>query len=144
MLDDLEGIDIETPKYKPLYELVKREYMQGNVHDEKFFTTNDDEQITSLAIEILTQPHSLSDNWWGKYKIVVPDKKSMFIKDIQSACVRLKQFKNIVELRKVEKLLKDAKDEAELMRLMKLHKLLIEQKKEFALTVGNVIYRPTT
>ncbi|MES2622552.1 MAG: DNA primase [Bacteroidota bacterium] len=144
VLDDLEGIDIETPKFKPLYELVQREFLQGNVHDEKFFTTNDDEKITSLAIEILTQPHSLSENWWQKYKIVVPDKKSMFIKDIQSACVRLKQFKNIAELRKVEKLLKDAKDDGELMRLMKLHKLLIEQKKEFALTVGNVIYRPTT
>ena len=75
---------------------------------------------------------------------MVPDKKSVFIKDIQSACIRLKQFKNIAELRKIEKLLKEVKDEAELLRLMKLHRLLIEQKKEFARTVGNVIYRPTT
>jgi DNA primase len=144
VLDDLEGIEIETPKYKLLYDLVKREFAQGHVHDEKFFTTNEDEKISALAIEILTQPYSLSDNWWAKYKIVLPDKKSIFIKDIQSACVRLKQFRNIAELRKLEKLLKEIKDEAELTRLMKLHKLLIEQKKEFALTVGNVIYRPAT
>ena len=38
---------------------------------------------------------------------------------------------DIVELKKVEKLLKEIKDESELIRLMKLHKLLIEQKKEF-------------
>jgi DNA primase len=144
VLDDLEGIEIETPKYKLLYDLVKREFAQGHVHDEKFFTTNEDEKISALAIEILTLPYSLSDNWWAKYKIVLPDKKSIFIKDIQSACVRLKQFRNIAELRKLEKLLKEIKDEAELTRLMKLHKLLIEQKKEFALTVGNVIYRPAT
>ena len=98
------------------------------------------------ASEVSTsaQPYSLSDNWWHKYKIVVPDKKAVYIKDIQSACIRLKQFKNIAELKKIEKLLKDMKDEGELIRLMKLHKLLMEQKKEFARTVGNVVYRPTT
>ena len=71
------------------------------------------------------------------------EKKDRFVKDIHSTIIRFKQFKNIAELRKIEKLIKDAKDEAELMKLMKLHKLLIEQKKEFARTVGNVIYRPT-
>lgn len=144
MLDDLDGIDIETARFKPVYELIKREFSQGNIHDEKFFTANDDEQITSLAIELLTQPYSVSNNWWEKYKIVIPDKKSLFIKDIQSACIRLKQFKNISELKKIEQKIKEVKDEVELIKLMKLHKLLIEQKKEFALTVGNVIYRPTT
>ncbi len=144
MLDDLEGIEIETLRFKPVYDLIKREFLQGNVHDEKFFTANDDEQVTNLAIELLTQPYSLSDNWWEKYKIVIPDKKSVFIKDIQSACIRLKQFRNITELKKIEQRIKEAKDETELIKLMKLHKLLIEQKKEFARTVGNVIYRPTT
>lgn len=144
VLDDLDGIDIETEKYKPVFELIKREFAQGNIHPEKYFTANEDEAVTALAIELLSHPYSLSDNWWQKYKIVVPDKKSVFIKDIQSACIRLKQFKNIAELRKIEKLLKEVKDEAELLRLMKLHRLLIEQKKEFARTVGNVIYRPTT
>jgi DNA primase len=143
MLDDLDGIDIETARFKPVYELIKREFAQGNIHDEKFFTANEDEQITSLAIELLTQPYSVSENWWEKYKIVIPDKKSVFIKDIQSACIRLKQFKNISELKKIEQRIKDVKDETELVKLMKLHKLLIEQKKEFAKTVGNVIYRPT-
>ncbi len=144
VLDDLEGIDIETPEYNAIYQLVKREFLQGNVHDEKFFTTNDDKKISSAAINILSQPYSLSDNWWQKYKIVVPDRKSLFIKDIQSSCIRLKQIKNITELKKIEKLLKEITDEVELARLMKLHRLLLEQKKEFAQTVGNVIYRPVT
>lgn len=144
VLNDLEGMEMETDKYRMMFDLVKREFLNGTVHDEKFYTANEDEKVTSLAIELLTQPYSLSDNWWQKYKIVLPDKKLMFVKDIQSACIRFKQFKNIAELKKIETKLKEVKDETELIKLMKLHKLFIEQKKEFAKTVGNVIYRPTT
>ena len=39
--------------------------------------------------------------------------------------------------------MKEARDEGEVIRLIKVHKLLMEQKKEFARTIGNVIYRPT-
>ena len=136
--------DIETPKYKLIFELIKREFADGRVHDEGYFTANDDEQIRNLAIDILTQPYTLSDNWWIKYKVAIAEKKDRFVKDIHSTIIRFKQYRNIAELRKVEKLIKDAKDEGELLKLIKLHKLLIEQKKEFARTVGNVIYRPAT
>ena len=144
VLNDLDGLEMETDRYRMMFDLVKREFLSGNVHEEKFYTANEDEKVTSIAIELLTQPYSLSDNWWHKYKIVVPDKKLMFVKDIQSACIRFKQFKNIAELKKIEAKLKEVTDETELIKLMKLHKLFIEQKKEFAKTVGNVIYRPTT
>ena len=144
VLEEMDGLDIESSQYKPLYELVKREFAEGNVHEENFYMANDDAQITSAAIGILAQPHTISDNWYNKYKIVVPDKRDIFIKDIASSVIRFKQFKNISELKKIEQRIKDSKDETELMKLMKLHKLLIEQKKEFARTVGNVIYRPTT
>ncbi len=143
VLDELDGLSIETSKYKMLYELIKREFAQGNVHDENFFSANDDTEVTNTAIEILAQPYSLSENWSNKYKIHVPTKREVFVKDIASGIMRFKQFKNISELKKIEQLIKDSKDEAELLRLMKLHRLLIEQKKEFARTVGNVIYRPT-
>jgi len=144
VLDELEGLEIETPRYKIVYDVIKREFADGRVHPDKFFTTHNDEQITGVAIELLSQPYSLSDNWWNKYKIVVPEKKDIFIKDIQSTVIRFKQFRNIAELKKIEHKLKETTNEAELVRLMKLHKLLMEQKKEFARTVGNVVYRPTT
>lgn len=144
VLDELEGLDIETPLYKPIYDVIKREFAQGNVLDDNYFTHNDDPTIAHMAIELLSQPYSLSENWWTKYKIVVPEKKETFMRDIQSAILRFKQYRNIAELRKVENLLKETTDENELLKLMKLHKLLMEQKKEFARTVGNVIYRPTT
>ncbi len=142
VLEEIEGLDLETPKYKKILDLVKREFADGRVHDEKFFVNNEDETITAIAIETLAQPYSLSDNWWTKYKIVIPEKKSMFLKDIQSTVIRFKQFRNMAELQKLQRLMQETTNDAELIKLMKLHKLLMEQKKEFAKTVGNVIYRP--
>lgn len=142
VLDELEGIEIETATYKPIFDAFKRELNAGNIPDDKFFISGDDEQLSKTAIEILTQPYSLSENWWNKYKIIVPEKRHTFVKDIQSAILRLKQYRNIGELKKLEKLMKETSDDTELVKLMKLHKLLIEQKKEFARTVGNVVYRP--
>jgi DNA primase len=143
VMDELEGLTLETSPYNELYNLIQRELMEGNLPDEKFFTTNPDPKVAGAAIEILASPYSLSQNWYDKFKIIVPEKRDIFIKDVASAVMRFKQFKNISELKKIEQRIKESKDEAELLKLMKLHKLLIEQKKEFAKTVGNVIYRPS-
>jgi len=144
VLDELEGVVIETPRYKVIFDLIKRDFNDGVVHDESFFSAHDDEQIRNVTIDILTMPYTLSENWWIKYKVAIAEKKDRFVKDIHSTIIRFKQFKNIAELRKIEKLLKDPRDEAETQHLLKLHKLLMEQKKEFARTIGNVIYRPAT
>lgn len=147
MIEELEGIDIETPKFKIVFDHIKTELAHGNVRDEKYFTGNDDEQIRSVAIEILTNPYSLSENWFEKFKIVVPGKADVFQKDIKSSIVRLKQFQNEVQIKKVGILIKEKETEGnhdEMMKYMRLMKALGEQKKEFAKLVGNVIYRPTT
>ena len=142
VLEEIEGLDLETPKYKKILDLVKREFADGRVHDEKFFVNNDDETITAIAIETLAQPYSLSDNWWTKYKIVIPEKKNMFLKDIQSTVIRFKQFRNMAELQKLQRLMQETTNEAELTKLMKLHKLLMEQKKGVCQNSGQCYLPP--
>lgn len=144
ILAEMEGMKIETENLRQVFELVEKEFASHQVHDENFYLKHEDEKISLAAIETLSQPYSLSENWYKKYQIVLPEKKYVFIKDIQSALLRYKQFRNFSELKKVEDLIKKVKDDGEQTRLMKLHKLLTEQKKEFARTVGNVVYRPTT
>lgn len=144
ILEELEGVELETPEYKYVVDYIRREFAEGNVYDDKFYLSHDDERIAKTAIELLTSPYSTSDNWWNRYKIVVPEKKTTFIKDIQSTVTRLKQFISQRELKKVDQLIKEAKEFEEIQRLMKLKMALQKQTKEFAETLGNVIYRPNT
>lgn len=142
VLDELEGLEIETPEYKRVYDEIKSQVAEGNKLDDKYFTTHEDKQIADTAIDLLTKSYSLSESWWEKYKVAIPDKKQTYIKDIQSAILRFKQYRNIIELKKVENLIKETTDEVEQEKLKKLFVLLLKQKTEFARTIGNVIYRP--
>lgn len=145
--EELAGIDFVTPIYQQMYAQVLRDQSQHIVLDEKYFIHHEEPTIAQEAIQLLAHPYSLSDNWWNKFKIIVPDRKQLFLQDIQSAVLRLKQYANIAELRKVEQNIKKAeeeKNEEEVLNLLKVHKALMVQKKEFAIIVGNVVYRPNT
>lgn len=144
VMQELEGIEMETPLLKKTYNLIRSNFINGEVYETAHYINYEDKDVADLCIDVLSQPYSISDNWWSKFKIAVPEKRFTFVKDIQSAVLRLHQYRNIAEIKKVEHLIRDATDEAELKRLMKFHVLLMQQKKEFAQSVGNVIYRPTT
>ncbi len=147
IFEELEGQQVETPGYKEVFDYIRREYQEGNVHDDKFYVNHDDQKIASVAIQLLTLPYAISDNWWDKYKIIVPEKRQLFVKDIQSTIIRYKQFVSLRELKKVDQLIREAeaqKKEEEVMRLLKLKIALQRQTIEFAQILGNVIYRPTT
>lgn len=144
IIDELEGLELETPEYKLIYDEIRSELEHGNRPDDKYFTTHPDKAIADTSIDLLTRPFSLSANWWDKYKVAVPEKQTIYVKDVQSAVLRFKQYRNIVELDKVTKLIEKETDEAELFKLLKLKKLLDKQKTEFARDIGNVIYRPLT
>jgi DNA primase len=145
--EELNGIDFTTPIYQRMYTGIIRDQAQRVPIDDKYFINHEDQEIAQEAIQLLAHPYSLSENWWNKFKIIVPDRQQSFLKDIQSAVLRLKQYLNIAELRKVEQHIKKAeedKNEEEVLRLLKVHKTLMVQKKEFAVMIGNVVYRPNT
>jgi DNA primase len=145
--EELTGIDFTTPIYQRMYTGIIRDQAQRVPIDDKYFINHEDQEIAQEAIQLLAHPYSLSENWWNKFKIIVPDRQQSFLKDIQSAVLRLKQYLNIAELRKVEQHIKKAeedKNEEEVLRLLKVHKTLMVQKKEFAVMIGNVVYRPNT
>ena len=145
--EELTGIDFTSPIYQRMYTGIIRDQAQRVPIDDKYFINHEDQDIAQGAIQLLAHPYSLSENWWNKFKIIVPDRQQSFLKDIQSAVLRLKQYLNIAELRKVEQHIKKAeedKNEEEVLRLLKVHKTLMVQKKEFAVMIGNVVYRPNT
>ena len=91
----------------------------------------------------MTSPHELSEGWWKRHEIAVPDKHLTLSKDILSATMRLKQLKNLEQIKKIEDLLRVEKEDDKIIRLMTMHKKAMEQKKEFAKVTGTVIYRPS-
>ncbi|MCW3125175.1 MAG: hypothetical protein JWO03_833, partial [Bacteroidetes bacterium] len=84
---------------------------------------------------------NLSPGWWEKYEVVIPDKKAIYQKDIVSSTMRLKQTRNLATLYELEEKMRLEPDEEKMQQYLQHHKLLTEQKKEFAKATGLVVYK---
>lgn len=147
VFEELEGLDFET-RYKYAYDFIKS---QPEPQDSKFYLQNEDPKIAAMALELLATPYELSEGWWKKYQVLVPDQQKILSRDILSAIMRLKQYHNFERLRQVEKMIQleqekpqDEQDFDEFVRLMKLLKELNGQRAEFIKETGTVIFRPET
>jgi DNA primase len=143
IIEDMMGIDFQS-QYKYIYDYMKTEYENGEIHDPNYYTLNSDTAISNVAIRLLTDNsyENLSPGWWTKFEVVVPDKARMYNKNVISSTMRLKQLKNYEMLKKVEDMMRDEKDEEKLTDLQHKHMALIAQKKEFAKATGTTVYRP--
>lgn len=147
LLEELDGIEIEAPHLQAITKLIKEEAEQNNYHNSIFYTSHQNDEIRTAALNITAEKYQVSDNWWTKHKIVVPEKKHLFIRDIESTLTRLKQFYNLKQLRIVEAQILEVQkqDNSELLiELMSKHKELSKQRKEFARMLGTIVYRPNT
>lgn len=147
LLEELEGIEIEATHLQPIIKLIIEEAEQKNYHNSTFYTSHENDEIRTPALNITAEKYQVSDNWWNKHKIVVPEKKHLFIQDIESTLIRLKQFYNLKQLRIVEaQILENQKqDNTEiLLELMSKHIELSKQRKDFAKLLGTIVYRPNT
>lgn len=145
VFEELEGIDFET-RYKYAYEFIRA---QTEPQESKFYLQNEDKQITAIAMELLSTPYELSEGWWKKYQVLVPDQQKILSRDIYSATMRLKQYHNLEQIRQVEKMIQQEQDKPqeeqnfdEILRLMQLLKILNQQRKEFSSETGTVVFRP--
>lgn len=151
LLEELEGIELETPTLQLIFNIIKEEAAENRFHNSTFFTFHENEEICKTATNIISEKYHASENWWSKYKIVVPEKKHFFIRDIESSIVRLKHFYSLKQLRIVETEIKQMQqlkeeefnNEAFTLLLTK-HVKLNEQLRAIAKLAGTIIYNPKT
>jgi DNA primase len=140
MLEELHDEPFET-SYKYVLEFLKNQEKPLSASD---YLQHIDPQVSHVAFEVLTSPHELSPGWHQKFQVIVPDKEMTLPKDIESAVLRFKQFKNFEEIKKAEKILSEEQDFEAQFELLKKLKMLNEQRKQLCNESGTVIYRPHT
>jgi len=151
LTEELEGIEITTVSLKKIYALITENIRNNEILSENFYSAHEDPEISTTAIQLLSSKYSISENWEKKFKIFVPEKKHIFVRDIESSVIRLKQYLVFNQLKTIEAklLFEQAKPEEEqnleeIMKLLNAHNEVMKQKKEFSLASKTVIYRPNT
>ncbi len=131
--------EIFESKYKEVYEFIKNltESLSANE-----YLQHENAAIASVAMELLTSPYELSEGWMKKHHIPVPMGDAIIDKDLLSAVIRLKQYKNLEEIKKTMEEIEKCESPESLQKLMQNLNELNKQKKLINAETVTVIYRP--
>ena len=122
IIDDLinDEIVFTDPINKKIFDLYDQALNTNEIPDDQYFISNEDEQISQLAIDLLSTPHKLDQ--WEKYGIFVKREENNLTNTVQSAILRYKD--QIIDARRkeVEKELKEEQDPDKQLILLKKKK----------------------
>lgn len=124
LMKELEQIPFENATHSKFLSHAKVLIETGSINE---LMSNKDEEISNFAITLVASPHDLSENWYKKHKIVVPDASLTYRDDVQTELYWLRFWRlKTVEL-ELMKRLQNATEE-DLSKLLKMKKKLDEQK----------------
>lgn len=141
ILSEIEDTLFQNPVYNIIIDQIRKDIKELGVVREQLFISHEDEKVRSVAIELITERFSVSQNW-EKHEILVPKDQEILASMGYSTILRLKfrsmKFmirENMQEIQKAEK------EDLDLTTLLNVHMQLKETEKEIAKMLGIVISR---
>jgi DNA primase len=139
IVDDLKMDEFVFTNYvnRKIFDIFDRAIDEGQIPDDQFFVSHEDETIAQLAADLLSTPYKLDQ--WDKYGIFVKQEEDVLLAMVLSTIYRYKDL--IIEERRkaIEEELKAATDPADQLILLKRKKDLDEIRKQINKELGIVI-----
>jgi DNA primase len=122
IIDDLinDEIVFNDPVNRKIFNVYDKAIDSGNLPDDQYFITNEDEQVSKLAIDLLTTPYKL--DCWDRHGIFVKKEEDMLRKAVKYAVLRYKDLIIDGQLKEIENQLKEERDIDNQMLLLKKKK----------------------
>ena len=125
IIDDLKmnGFLFKNPVNRKIFDLFDRAIDEEKFPDDQFFVSNEDQEIASLAADLLSTPYRLSENWKDKGIFVKTEEDVLKV----NALMSILRYKDLIleeQCKHVDEELKNATDEADVMILLKRKKNL--------------------
>lgn len=140
VLEQINDIPFQTPVFTKILDIIKIETDKGNILDENFFLTHQDEEIKKQAINLVSEPQELSNNW-AKYGIHIPDEKDILSNVAYITILHLKwnYVKKLIQINRNS--IRKIQDTKQIEQSMKVHLKLKEDEREIASELGNIVAR---
>ncbi len=139
IIDDLknDGFSFTNAVNRKIFDIFDHAIDEGRIPDDQFFTSNEDETIAQLAVDLLSSPYKLDQ--WEKYGIFVKQEENVLRATVLSSIYRYKDL--IIEERRkaVEEELKTTEDMDDQLILLKRKKDLDDIRKQINKELGIVI-----
>ncbi len=129
ILRNLSDVEIDNPLYKKLIDEYREAFERQEFLPQVHFINHPDEQLRSLAIDLLQTPYELSDNWQKMHDVPITEKQFLVRKDIVKSISLLKLKKIIRMKQEVDNRIKElqsATEPADLDEIMMCQKESIQ------------------
>ena len=122
IVDDLinDGIRFTDPVNLKIFEAFDRALNEGELPNDQFFISNEDEQVANLAVDLLTTPYKLDQ--WDKHEIHVKKEEDRLKEAVQYAILRYKDQIIDAKQKETQKALKEEEDHDNQLILLKQKK----------------------
>ena len=141
--DVIEDFDNQT--YQQIAKLTQERLASGQPLTTDYFTQHPDPAVQQMAINLITSPYELSENWEKRYEITLQTQKSPELNFSEDSIQALKRFR----LRKISRMCQKNQEEIKqlsasgdmekLMVHMKVQQKLLSIRNELAKELGTVV-----
>ncbi|MDR1951158.1 MAG: DNA primase [Bacteroidales bacterium] len=141
MFDDISNDELQFEN--PLYNLIFQFFSNPETQiDDSFFLHHENEQIQQLAIDLMTFPHVISDNWQEKKGISIKkeDEEDKLYQLVSECLLVFKLYKSEKEIEGLREKLRNEKNEDNLQILMAQFK----KYQDFRVQISNLLGRVVT
>lgn len=141
IIHELEEVSFDQAIYAKVIKIYESQLAIGALPDESFFIHHEDQEISLLAVSLLTSNYQLSENWKNTHGILVKQEEEILKEAGVNAINHLKVRKLNKMIRENQEKMSKVSDPQELEQLQRIHMSLSEVKKELSKALGAVILR---
>lgn len=139
IIDDLlsDGIIFVDPVNRVFFDAYDQAINTGDLPNDQFFFSHQDEKVSQLAIDLLTSPYKLDQ--WEKHGIYVKREEDKLHATVESSLLRYKDQVIDARLKEIEKQIKEEQDIDNQLILLKKKKQLVDLRVIINKKLGIVI-----
>ncbi len=139
ILHELRGLEFLTPIYQQFLSICRVSYDKEVLLDTQAYLAWPDDEIRREAINLATERHQLSENWFKMHQILIPTDEHKLDVLAFTNILRLKKHYNEIKMAEVKQRLAASTDSAEQDELLGLWMQLKNREKRIAEELGTVI-----
>ena len=139
IVDDLINDEIlfNDPINRKIFEAYDQALNMGKLPEDRYFTSNEDEEIARLSIDLLSSPYKLDH--WERHGIFVKKEEDMLKMTVESAILRYKDLIIDAKRKEIQEELKEEQDPDNQLILLKKKKHWDELRVQINKVLGIVI-----
>ncbi|MEE4177608.1 MAG: DNA primase [Bacteroides sp.] len=137
--DDKLGFD--NPACQTIFDIFARHRLEDTIPSEQAFFSHEEQSVRDLAIDLMSTPHTLSDNWKTRHRIFVKTEEENLKQSLLEVlyAFKLRRLEKMIE--ENQERLKICTDEEEANQLLENDRQLKAKRSLFAKELSRIITR---